>query len=374
MSLKICSPQLGMSPYSSLGGEVYDRNDLLNMARLGAKIYIYLPKGKLHDTHKNLIIDKCVLTHVAPPQIYNFFWVPWAIKKYRQKKYQILNIHSPEYLGIGGLLVKKICPQIKLVFHFHLSHTGFFFKNIDKLCLPKADGVICDSAFLVTDVVNKYKVAKQRVFFNHCGTDLEIKKQLPDKNLIKKYGFEDKKVLIFMGRLIPRKNPLFLIEILKELKKRGNNVGLIVVGEGPEKEKMMGRICDLGLERNVVFPGFLGKAEKIRHYSIADMFVFPSNNEGFVLSVLEGLSASLPLVVPNDKAFPEAVKDGENGFLASPNDLHDWAGKIEKIIKNPVLRNKMGQASRMRAEREFSWEKMSGRNLKIYEKILGTIS
>lgn len=374
MNLKICSPQLGMSPLSSLGGEVYDRNDLLNMAAWGAKIHVYLPSAKPHDTHKNLIIDDCPLTHVVPPSIYNFFWVPWAIKLYQQKKFQILNIHSPEYLGLGALVFKKIFPQVKLVFHFHLGHTGFVFKNIDKFCLPKVDGVICDSAFLAREVAAGYGVDKEKIFVNHCGTDLSIKRIPPDKKLIKKYGFEGKRVMIFMGRLIARKNPVFLIEILRSLRERGNDAALIIVGEGPEKVKIQEKINEHDLQKFVCFPGFLRAQDKINHYAIADVFVFPSNNEGFVLVVLEALAAGLPLVVPKDKAFPEAVKDGDNGFLAVPNDLSDWVNKLEKLLTNKKLREKFGVNSRKRAEQEFDWRQMSKRNIKIYEKILGVTS
>lgn len=372
--MKICSPQLGLSPFSSLGGEVYDRNDLLNIARLGVRVFVYLPKNRLHDKEKNLHIDFCPLTHIAPPFIYNFFWVPWALSLYKKTKFEILNIHSPEYLGLGALIIKKIFPKVKLVIHFHLSHTGFVFQNIDKFVLPRADGIICDSEFLRREVVEKYKIAGKKVFTNHCGTDLEIAQAEKDKKLIKKYGLIGKKVLIFMGRLIPRKNPMFLLDILFELKKRRNKVSLIVVGEGPEKEKMQSKIKEYKLENDVIFPGFLRKEEKIKHYSLSDIFVFPSNNEGFVLVVLEALSASLPLVVPKDKAFPEAVYDGENGYLAAANNLDDWVSKIEKILKNDGLRLQFGKKSRELALQEFSWEKMSQRNIKIYEKILGSNS
>lgn len=371
MPITICSPQLGLSPLSSLGGEVYDRNDLFNLARLGQKIYVYLPKNRLHDKHPNLHIDYCPLTHIVPPFLYNIFWVPWAIRLYKKTKFEILNIHSPEYLGIGAVIVKKMFPKIKLVFHFHLSHTGLVFKTIDKFCFPKGDGIIADSEFLRREIIEKYQIGENKVFTNHCGTDLEIKKEKKDDGLVKKYHLSGKKVMIFMGRLISRKNPVFLIEILKKLKEKGNKVVLIVVGDGPEKEKMRRKIQQYKLEKDVIFPGFLKKPEKIKHYSLSDVFVFPSNNEGFVLVVLEALSASLPLVVPRDKAFPEAVKDGENGFLARPNDLNDWVSKIEKIFKDETLRITFGKKSREFAEKEFSWEKMSRRNIKIYEKILG---
>lgn len=369
--MKICSPQLGLSPFSSLGGEVYDRNDLLNLALLGEDVYVYLPKNRLHDEHKNLHIDFCPITHIAPPFLYNFFWVPWAIHLYKKTNFKILNIHSPEYLGIGALIVKKIFPKVKLVIHFHLSHTGFVFKNIDKFVLSRADGIIADSDFLRREIIEKYHIDESKIFTNHCGTDLEIKKVKKDEDLIRKYRLAGKKVIIFMGRLIGRKNPMFLIDILKKLKERDNKVALIVVGAGPEKEKMLTKIQEYHLEQDVIFPGFLIKPEKIRHYSLSDIFVFPSNNEGFVLVVLEALSASLPLVVPRDKAFPEAVKDGENGFLAKPNDLNDWVLKIEQILNNEKLRVTFGKKSREFAEKEFSWGAMSGRNIKIYEKILG---
>jgi glycosyltransferase involved in cell wall biosynthesis len=300
--------------------------------------------------------------------------VPWAINLYKRNKFQILNIHSPEYLGIGAVIFKKLFPKVMLVFHFHLSHTGFWFKNIDKFVLPRGDAVICDSEFLRKEVIGKYNLSKEKVFTNHCGTDLTIKKVPKDINLVKKYHLEGKKLIIFMGRFIARKNPIFLIKILEKLRARGHNAALIVVGDGPEKENMMREIERCHLKAEVIFPGFLRGGEKIKHYGLSDVFVFPSNNEGFVLVVLEALAAGLPLVVPRDRAFPEAVHDGKNGFLAEPNNLSDWVNKIEILFKNDVLRDEFGQYSRKLAEKEFSWRQMSMRNIKIYEKILGSVS
>ena len=108
--MRICSPQLGLAPNSVLGGEVFDRQILLGLAKKGVKVEIILPRDKPHDKNiKNWNIIFMPIKHF--PAIFgNLLYLPYLFKTYKKNKFQILRIHQPQFLGLGCLIF-KICKK-----------------------------------------------------------------------------------------------------------------------------------------------------------------------------------------------------------------------------------------------------------------------
>ena len=365
-TLTICSPQLGISPYSTLGGEVYDREVLKRMGELGAKIEVLLPKNRPFSRTKNVNVSFAPIKHIAPPYLYSFVMLPYLFKTYKKNHFEILRIHS-HFLAIGALIFKLYKPNIRLVSHYHLDHEGILVNALNRLLLNSSDLVIADSNFLKKRLIMKFPRTKNKIKVIHTGVDQKTIKPLkPNQDLIKKYTLKNQTVLVFLGRFIKRKNPQFLIRLMEKLPK---NISLILIGRGPEQNNLLVEAKKRGVADRVIFPGPLFGKVKLSHYSISDIFVFPSLNEGFVLAVLEGMSAGLPLVLPNSGAFPEALENGVNGYLVKPNNLEDWSEKITKLAKNKNLRLKMEKASRQKVLKEFTWDIVARKNLKAYKSI-----
>ena len=106
MSLTVCSPQLGLAPNSILGGEVFDREILMGLAKKGVKIEIILPKNKPCDKNiKNWTVSYLPIAHF-PAILANLLYIPAIFSIYRKSKFQILRIHQPQFLGLGCLFFK----------------------------------------------------------------------------------------------------------------------------------------------------------------------------------------------------------------------------------------------------------------------------
>src|SRR3989338_9109762 len=101
----IYSPQLGISPTSALGGEVYDREVLTRLAKSSHKVKVLLPQNRPHDQLKNLQISFAPFKHI-PAHFYNLFWLPYALRN----KFDLLRIHVPEFFGPGAWLFKRLFP------------------------------------------------------------------------------------------------------------------------------------------------------------------------------------------------------------------------------------------------------------------------
>ena len=372
----ILSPQLGISPIATTGGETYDRELLKQFVKMGLDVKILLPKNKPAPTEiPENRIDRTPVSHFVPPYTFNLFSIPWLIKNIHHSSSIIhhpfiLRIHSPEYLFFTGFLIKKLFPKISLVVHYHLDQTGWLWTRMNKILLNIADAVIADSEFLKKQLIERVGINSQKIHVIYCGVDVDSIKPEINKGLALQRKARPYKTILFLGRFIERKRPDLAIEIFSKIHVKHPDTRLIMVGEGPMENKLRLQVAGYRLQGFVEFTGPLFGKEKLKRYHEADLFLFPSEKEGFVLVVLEAMAAGLPLVVPDSLGFPEAVESGKNGYLADPANIEDWVKKAEKILYSPALQISMRKYSRYLAETKFSWKTCAGENLKIYQSLV----
>jgi len=356
----ICSPQLGMSPKSTLGGEVYDREVLTRLAKLGCQIEVLLPKNKPYDKLiKNLYVEYAPLRKIFPAYLYGLIIIPYLFKKYRQTKFDILRVHV-HFLAFGVFFFKLFYPKLPVVAHYHLDEDGIMFNIVNKIFLNKCNLIIADSYFLKEKIIRKFGVFPNKIQVVHCGTDLNIKPGPKDPSIEKKLNLTGKFVFIYMGRLIERKRPIFLVEVFNVFHKIYPNSALLIFGKGPLEREIRKKIIQYRLENSIFLLGLVFGKEKIRYYNTSDAFIFPSINEGFVLVVLEALAAGLPIIATDAVSFKEAVINGKNGFLVKRDNIKNWVKVMETLTKNTQLAKRMGLNSRKEAETKFSWDKTAG--------------
>ena len=133
MSLTVCSPQLGLAPNSILGGEVFDREILMGLAKKGVKIEIILPKNKPHDKNiKNWTISYLPIAHF-PAILANLLYIPAIFSIYRKSKFQILRVHQPQFFSTTAIIFKLFYPNVKIVATYHqFKETKFWLFSLKK--------------------------------------------------------------------------------------------------------------------------------------------------------------------------------------------------------------------------------------------------
>ncbi len=367
--MRICSPQLGIAPNSILGGEVYDREVLAQLAKMGSDIEILLPNQRRFDKSvKKFYVEFAPIKIIFPAYLYSFVILPYLFNKYGKTKFDLLRIHV-HFLAFGALIFKLFHPNVPVVAHYHLDEDGFIFNLVNKFFLPKCDLVIADSVYLKQKLIAKFGLKEKKVKVVHCGTDLNIKPGPKDPGIQRKYNLKNKTVYIYMGRLIPRKRPDFLVEVFQEVHKINPNTALIIFGKGPLETEIRGKVKKYGLGKSVFLLGTTFGKEKIRFYNTSDAFVFPSVNEGFVLVVLEALAAGLPVLATKAVSFGEAVENGENGYLIDQNDKSAWVKKMLELANNKKLCIGMRKKSRDIAVERFSWQQTAANTLKYYKQL-----
>jgi len=158
-------------------------------------------------------------------------------------------------------------------------------------------------------------------------------------------------VVLFVGKLIPKKQPLLALEAFARVR-RDLPCALLVVGEGPLGDAMRSRVAADGIP-DVHFAGFLNRGEIARAFAVADLFVLPSGlHETWGLVVNEAMNFALPVVV-SDKVgcATDLVQDGHNGFVVAADQVGALTSAVRKLVERPALRRVMGGRSRERIDR-----------------------
>ena len=154
---------------------------------------------------------------------------------------------------------------------------------------------------------------------------------------------EEALVMLFVAKLIPRKRPLDLIKAYEFL--QNEKVYLVFVGDGPERERIENYIKKKKL-KNILLVGFKNQSELPTYYTIADIFVLPSEYDPSPKVINEAMNFSLPIITTNKVGTAyDLIKNGENGFIYPVGDIKKLADCLSRLIKNPELIKKMGRKS-----------------------------
>ena len=123
--MKVCSPQLGLSPNSDLGGEVHDHFILQGLANRGHKIFVFLPKDKDYQHNKNIVVSRAPFKHI-PAITFNLLIIPYLFKTYRKEKFDILRVHNPYFVGLGALFFKFFHPFCIFFIESKFTHNQYY--------------------------------------------------------------------------------------------------------------------------------------------------------------------------------------------------------------------------------------------------------
>ena len=177
---------------------------------------------------------------------------------------------------------------------------------------------------------------------------------------------EDALVLLTVGDLIVRKNQKTVIEALSKTGR--NDLYYVLCGQGPLKEEYEKMAERLGVGGQIRFAGY--RKDVGDFYTMADVFVFPSYQEGLSVAVMEAMANGLPMVLSGIRGNVDLVRDGEGGFLCGPDDAEAFAGRIELLAEQPELRRKMGEKN-LREIKKYDLSEADRRMRRIYRKMLG---
>ena len=372
--MRICSPHVGLSPYSNQGGEVYEREILKHLASLGAEIEILLPEGKEYEKG----IPNWRVTEIPVSRGYTWYGSPFLFfsplrRIWKERGFDVLRVHSLRNVGTAAYVFKAWNRlRVPLVsHHHHIEDDEGMIQMIDRFVLNRSGLVITVSRFSKEQLMSRMGVNPEKVDYVYDGIEEKYVPLPPDEQLVDKYGLKGRKVLLFLSALHPRKNAGFLLDVFCEIVRlKGDTVRLMVVGGGSELERLKDKAEKLGIAGKVIFAGYVPEEEKVKYYNLAHCFVFPSKLEGFGLVVGEAMSCAKPVVASKTASLPEVVDDGVTGFLSDLDRKEDFVKKILLLLDDEGLAKKMGIEARRKVDESFRWPIAARKVLAIYERLV----
>ncbi|MBD3287789.1 glycosyltransferase [candidate division KSB1 bacterium] len=245
----------------------------------------------------------------------------------------------------------------------------YYFQNckqrkILKKRLKEFDHIITVSNDLKTKIVDEYNVQPVKITVIGNGIDSDKFYHI-DKNKARELcGLDqNRKYILAVNRLSEEKGIKYLLEAFAGLNDK--NTDLIIIGDGPLKNKLQNRSKALKIERNVIFHDFLSHEQIYKWFNAADLHCLPSLWEGCPNVVIEALACGTPVISTQTGGIPDLVTSEEYGLLVKPGD----ADALTKALSS-ALHNKWNRPAISEFGRKNSWENVADKVIDVYKKVL----
>jgi phosphatidylinositol alpha 1,6-mannosyltransferase len=271
----------------------------------------------------------------------------------------LFHVSVPDLLGVSALRTAKRlgCP---IVGSYHtrfdtycryyglgwfekymLAHLRHFYNSCDQVFAPSASMVNVLTEQGIGRDVRPWSRGVDRVLFDPGKRDLSWRRSL---------GITDEEVVVaFVGRLVLEKGLRHFADVHRALKAGGVAHRILVVGEGPARDKMQEWVPD------GIFTGFLDGENLARAYASSDLIFNPSVTEAFGNVTVEAMACGVTPVCSRTAGHLSIVADGVTGYLTTPNDISEATERLASLASDADLRRRMGAAARAASQR-FSWD------------------
>jgi L-malate glycosyltransferase len=293
----------------------------------------------------------------------------------RAEKLDLLHVHYAIPHSISAILARESIKQKRYVPVITTLHgTDITLVGADRSYLPitkyglqQSDGVTAVSRFLKQATIETFDFDEIEVIPNFiCPNYYQRNFDLPLRKELSKDG---EKLLVHVSNFRPVKRPQDCVEIAARVREKGENVRLVMVGDGPERSACEYKAEQLGIKD---YTYFVGKRENIADYlAVADIFLLPSESESFGLAALEAQACEVPVIASRIGGIPEVVTDKETGFLSDVEDTEKMSEDVLRLLNDKDLRRTFGERARELAVSRYSATEIIPQYLRFYEKILG---
>ena len=272
-------------------------------------------------------------------------------KLFENNKYDLVHCHTP----IGGVIARMAARKYrkrgtKVIYTAHGFHfyKGAPLKNwllyfpVEWICSFFTDVLITINKEDFA-LAKKHMHAQKTKYVSGVGIDLNkfSSNTLTNEEKLtirRSLGIKDnEKMILSVGELIPRKDHETAIRAIHKLNDK--RIKYFICGQGALHDHLQTLINDLGLSDNVKLLGFRTDISEL--CCCADMFVFPSRQEGLPVALMEAMASGLPCVVSDIRGNTDLIDDGKGGFLCKPNDVNGFAQKIKMLLSDRDLSTSM---------------------------------
>jgi glycosyltransferase involved in cell wall biosynthesis len=175
--------------------------------------------------------------------------------------------------------------------------------------------------------------------------------------------------VLSIGRFVAEKGHRHLLEAAARIERTKPGAHWVLVGAGELEASLKHQARGLGLESRVHFTGWRDDIPEV--LAVSDVFVLPSESEGFGRVVVEAMAMARPVVATAVGGVPEIVQDGQTGILVPPSDPAALADAVRSLLDDPARASRLGAAGRARAESRFTLTAHVDGVERVYAEVLG---
>ncbi len=371
--------KIGIVCYPTFGGSGVVATELgMELSKRGHEIHFitYKQPVRLEQLTGNIKFHE-----VTVPEYPLFHFQPYElalssklVNMVKLHEIEVLHVHYAIPHAYAGYMAKKILEEdgiyIPMVTTLHgtditLVGSHPFYKPAVTFSINNSDVVTSVSQSLKDDTLKLFKIRKEIEVvpnfidvskFNNGFTNCQ-------RSLMAE---EDEKIISHVSNFRGVKRIMDVIQIFYNIQKTIKSK-LIMVGEGPEKEKSEALVQDLGIQNNVIFLGQSNEVDKILCFS--DLFLLPSEKESFGLAALEAMVNGVPVISSNSGGLPEVNIHGYSGYLSNVGDIAEMTANGIKILENETTLAKFKLNAKEQAK-NFDLHKIVPIYEALYEKAI----
>lgn len=379
------------------GGESHARLLANRLNSIGMSTWV-LTRRSHRDYSPNEIVDNIPTCRIPPSCMKRFgkyAMVPYVMRELSRSRdrYDLILICGFRVLGIPAVMMArrlgKVCvlrsetlgelsggyasAYRKLPLGINLAFQQWI--SMRNRVLKQADAFISISKPVYEEFASS-GIDESKIYLISNGIDTDLFKPVDEesrKSLRTKLGLPPNDIIVsYSGKLNQGKGLEYLIEAWKTIASTRSNMHLLLIGSGGGQSlsceaQLRSIVNESGLEPKVTFTGYV---ENVYQYlQASDLFVFPSENESFGLSLVEAMSCSLPIIASRLDAIQEIVDDGNNGILVKPREPFELAREITTIVDNPLLARSLACNAYQIAREGFSIESVAARYYELFSSL-----
>ena len=333
----VCYPTFGGSGVvaTELGIELANRGHEIHFITYRQPVRLALLNSNVHYHEVN--VPEYPLFHYQP---YELALSSKLVDMVKLHKIELLHVHYAIPHAYAGYMAKQMLKEegIKIPMVTTLHGTDItlvgnhpFYKPAVTFSINKSDVVTSVSQSLKDDTNKLFKIKKEIVVIPNF---IELNKNRNETSISchrSVMAKPEERIVTHISNFRKVKRIPDVIKIFYKIQQK-IPAKLMMVGDGPEKEKAVQLCKELGIEDKVIFFGNSNEIDKILSYS--DLFLLPSETESFGLAALEAMAWSVPVISSNSGGLTEVNFDGLSGYLSNVGDVEDMADKALKILKD----------------------------------------
>lgn len=175
---------------------------------------------------------------------------------------------------------------------------------------------------------------------------------------------------MYVGRIEPRRNTIFLLDVFREVYEDNKDIRLLIVGRGEDeyKEKCFEHAKEIGIQNAIIYEEYLDQKYLPLVYSYSDVFLLPTSYEIFGMVLLEAMYFGAPAITTYNGGSSMLIKNGQNGIIIDNFQISDWKESVQRLLCDDILKSKIVENAKFKIENEFTWEALADKFIEVFEK------